>query len=72
MGPLTEQVKIPQGKTLCFEQNQNSAGPLLALGTTTYALSYDTQYSLPLLSARAAGSRRLFPPTPPPPSLCRP
>ncbi|MEK7234750.1 MAG: M23 family metallopeptidase [Elusimicrobiota bacterium] len=55
LGPLTEQVKIPQGKTLCFEQNQNSAGPLLALGTTTYALSYDTQYLYPSTSAARAG-----------------
>ena len=42
-GALTEQVKIPKGRILCFEQNQTSAGPLLALETTSYALTYATE-----------------------------
>ena len=42
--PLTDQIEIPKGKTLCFEQNQNAAGPLLALKTASYTLSYGTEY----------------------------
>ncbi|MDD5301936.1 MAG: M23 family metallopeptidase [Elusimicrobia bacterium] len=54
-GSLTEQVKIPKGKTLCFEQNQNAEGPLLALGTTTYALSYGTEHLYPSTGTVRAG-----------------
>lgn len=54
-GALTEQVKIPKGRTLCFEQNQNAEGPLLARETTTYALSYGTGYLYPSTSTVRAG-----------------
>lgn len=54
-GSLTEQIKIPKGKTLCFEQNQNAEGPLLALTTTSYALSYGTEHLYPSTSAVRVG-----------------
>ncbi len=54
-GALTEQIKIPKGKILCFEQNQSAEGPLLALETTTYALSYGTDYLYPSTSTVRAG-----------------
>ena len=54
-GALTEQIKIPPGKTLCFEQNQSAAGPLLAQETTSYALSYGTDYLYPSTSTVRAG-----------------
>ncbi|MCM2304856.1 MAG: M23 family metallopeptidase [Elusimicrobia bacterium] len=54
-GALTEQVKIPKGRTLCFEQNQTSAGPLLALETTSYALTYATERLYPSTSTVRAG-----------------
>jgi len=43
-GPLTEQIKIPRNKILCFEQNVSGAGPLLASETTSYALTYGTDF----------------------------
>jgi murein DD-endopeptidase MepM/ murein hydrolase activator NlpD len=54
-GALTEQIKIPRGRILCFEQNQNAAGPLLALETTSYALSYGTEHLYPSTSTVRAG-----------------
>ncbi len=54
-GALTEQLKIGKGKTLCFEQNQSAAGPLLALETTSYALSYGTEYLYPSTATVRAG-----------------
>lgn len=54
-GALTEQIKIPKGKILCFEQNQTSAGPLLALETTSYALAYGTEQLYPSTSTVRAG-----------------
>lgn len=52
-GPLTEQVKIPKGAILCFEQAAGAAGPLLAAETTAYALTYDTAFLYPSTAARA-------------------
>jgi hypothetical protein len=40
----TEQIKIPPNKILCFEQEGDAGGPLIANATTSYALSYGTQY----------------------------
>ena len=54
-GALTEQLKIPKGATLCFEQNRNAAGPLLASATTSYALSYGTEYLYPSTTTVRAG-----------------
>lgn len=54
-GALTEQIKIPRGRILCFEQNQTSAGPLLALQTTSYALAYATENLYPSTSTVRAG-----------------
>ena len=54
-GALTEQLKIPKGRILCFEQDQSSAGPLLALETTSYALSYGTEFLYPSTSTVRAG-----------------
>jgi hypothetical protein len=54
-GALTEQIKIPKGRTLCFEQNQTSAGLLLAIETTSYALSYGTEYLYPSTTTVRAG-----------------
>ncbi len=63
-GALTEQIKIPKGKTLCFEQNRNAAGPLLASASTSYALSYGTEFLYPSTSTMRAGlwRGRLVPP----------
>ena len=55
LGALTEQIKIPKGKTLCFEQNRGAEGPLLASGTTSWALSYGTEYLYPSTSTVRAG-----------------
>lgn len=54
-GALTEQVKIPPGRTLCFEQNRTAEGPLLALETTSYALTYGTEFLYPSTSTVRAG-----------------
>jgi murein DD-endopeptidase MepM/ murein hydrolase activator NlpD len=40
----TEQVKIGPKRTLCFEQDRDAGGQLLAGATTAYSLSYDTQF----------------------------
>jgi len=40
----TEQVKIGPKKSLCFEQDRDAGGPLLARETTSYALSYGTEF----------------------------
>lgn len=52
-GPLTEQIKIPRGSVLCFEQSASAEGPLLATATTAYALVYDTAFLYPSTAARA-------------------
>ena len=54
-GALTEQVKIPKGRTLCFEQNRSAEGPLLAGETTSYALAYGTEFLYPSTSTVRAG-----------------
>jgi murein DD-endopeptidase MepM/ murein hydrolase activator NlpD len=54
-GALTEQLKIPKGRVLCFEQDRTSAGPLLALETTSYALSYGTEHLYPSTSTVRTG-----------------
>ena len=54
-GALTEQIKIPRNRILCFEQDQASSGPLLALGTTSYVLSYGTENLYPSTSTVRAG-----------------
>lgn len=54
-GALTEQLKIPKGRTLCFEQTRGAQGPLLALETTSYALTYGTQYLYPSTTTVRAG-----------------
>ena len=40
----TEQVKIAPKHALCFEQDRDAGGPLLARETTSYSLSYDTSF----------------------------
>ena len=40
----TEQVKIAPKRVLCFEQDRDAGGPLLARETTAYSLVYDTSY----------------------------
>lgn len=40
--PLTEQVKIPPGRTFCFEQGLDGGAPVLAAETAGYPLVYDT------------------------------
>ncbi len=65
-GALTEQLKIPKGKILCFEQSQSAAGPLLALETTSYLLAYGTEYLYPSTATVRAGlwrGRLMIPPT---------
>lgn len=54
-GPLTEQIKIPWNKILCFEQNRSADGPLLAVETTSYALSYGTEFLYPSTATIRAG-----------------
>lgn len=39
---LTEQIKIPPGRTLCFEQTLDGGEPVLAAASTAYPLVYDT------------------------------
>lgn len=39
---LTEQIKIPPGRSLCFEQALDGGAPILASATTAYPLVYDT------------------------------
>jgi len=54
-GALTEQVKIPRGRTLCFEQNRGAEGPLVALGTTNYVVTYATEHLYPSTATVRAG-----------------
>lgn len=54
-GALTEQVKILPGRTLCFEQSRTAEGPLLALETTSYALTYGTEFLYPSTTTVRAG-----------------
>jgi murein DD-endopeptidase MepM/ murein hydrolase activator NlpD len=51
----TEQVKIPPNRILCFEQNLDAGGPLLAGETTAYALSYDTEFLYASTATARAG-----------------
>ncbi|OGR47166.1 MAG: hypothetical protein A2X40_05510 [Elusimicrobia bacterium GWC2_65_9] len=48
------QVKIPPGKTLCFEQDRDAGGPLLASGTS-YELVYGTEFLYASTAAARAG-----------------
>lgn len=54
-GALTEQLRISPGRTLCFEQNRTAEGPLLALETTSYALTYGTGFLYPSTTTVRAG-----------------
>jgi len=51
----TEQVKIPPRKTLCFEQDRDAGGPLLARETTSYALTYGTEFLYASTATARAG-----------------
>lgn len=51
----TEQVKIPPKKILCFEQDRDAAGALLARATSSYALTYGTQFLYASTSTARAG-----------------
>lgn len=51
----TEQVKIPRGKVLCFEQDRDAGGAVLASATTAYSLSYGTEYLYASTSTARAG-----------------
>jgi murein DD-endopeptidase MepM/ murein hydrolase activator NlpD len=42
----TEQIKIPPKRVLCFEQDRDASGPLLA-AATDYALTYGTEFLYP-------------------------
>ena len=48
----TTQVKIPPGKILCFEQDRDAGGPLLA-SSTDYSLVYGTDFLYSTATARA-------------------
>ena len=63
--PYTEQVKIPRGASLCFEQAHGPEGALLA-DSTSYSLSYSTEWLYPSTSTtRAVWRGRLaLPPVP--------
>lgn len=54
-GALTEQIKIPKNGVLCFEQTVAAEGPLRAFETTSYALTYGTDYLYPSTAAVRAG-----------------
>lgn len=62
--PLTEQVKIPPGRALCFEQNAPAPSPALAPLTTSYGLVYDTAglYSTGTVRAGIWSGRLAAPP----------
>ncbi|MDE2490063.1 MAG: M23 family metallopeptidase [Elusimicrobia bacterium] len=49
---LTEQVRIPPRRVLCFEQDQDASGPLTARATTGYALTYGTGFLYSSATAR--------------------
>lgn len=52
---VTEQVRVPPGKALCFEQDRDSGGPVLTAGATSYALVYDTSFLYTSTSTARAG-----------------
>ena len=51
----TEQVRIKPQKILCFEQGEDSSGPLLAAATTSYALTYGTDFLYTSTATTRAG-----------------
>ncbi len=51
----TEQTKIPPKRVLCFEQDRDAGGPLLARETTSYTLSYGTDFLYASAAAARAG-----------------
>lgn len=51
----TEQVKIPPRKTLCFEQDRDAGGRLLAGAATSYALTYATDFLYASTSTARSG-----------------
>lgn len=52
---FTEQLKIPPKRILCFEQPSDAGGPLLAQETTSYTLSYATDFLYPSTSTARVG-----------------
>jgi hypothetical protein len=51
----TEQVKIAPRRVLCFEQDRDAGGPLLARETAGYSLSYDTEFLYASTAAARSG-----------------
>jgi murein DD-endopeptidase MepM/ murein hydrolase activator NlpD len=51
----TEQVKIPRRRALCFEQDRDAGGPLLARETSGYALTYGTDFLYASTATARAG-----------------
>jgi murein DD-endopeptidase MepM/ murein hydrolase activator NlpD len=51
----TEQVKIGPKRVLCFEQDRDAGGPLLARESTSYSLSYDTTFLYPSTATARSG-----------------
>jgi murein DD-endopeptidase MepM/ murein hydrolase activator NlpD len=51
----TEQVRIKPKKILCFEQGADAGGPLLAAATTSYVLSYGTDFLYTSTATTRAG-----------------
>lgn len=51
----TTQVKIPPKRALCFVQDRDAGGPVLPAATTSYALTYDTDYLYPSTAAVRSG-----------------
>ncbi len=51
----TEQVKIPPKKILCFEQDRDAGGLLLARETTAYAMTYGTEFLYASTSTARSG-----------------
>lgn len=60
--PVTTQLKIPPGRTLCFEQDRGPYGELLT-GATAYSAVYDTSLLYSTASVRAGlwSGRLVFP-----------
>lgn len=52
---VTEQIKIPARRTLCFEQDRDAGGPLLAGAATSYALTYGTEFLYASTATARAG-----------------
>lgn len=53
--PATEQVKIGRWRTLCFSQDRDAGGPLKADATTSYALTYGTDFLYASTATARAG-----------------